>query len=247
MVVALGVLAGGACVINPGASGPTGSPASAPRVTVSELPRATAGSSVWVVATLGLNLRSAPDPQSQRLTTVDRGARLDVSQTQKVGSDTWLHVKTQGGDFEGWVLDRQDLVIHRSVSQHVEVGAGWSILFPSDWTPTSGNPATFTSPPGDAAGGSMLIQTADDPAKLLPMPTAAGKEQRQESPIEVYGFTTFLTIYKLDAGGYEYDVRAQFPKTKAAYLISYKETRASSADTTAFKQLLTSMIVPGEG
>ena len=247
-VLAFGLLGAGACLIGPGTSRSAGSEASAPRVAVSERSRGTpVANAVWVLSPVGLNIRSAPDPNSTRLTTVGQSARLDVSESQKVGSDTWLHVKTQSGQSEGWVVDRRDLVIHTPVSLHVETGAGWSILFPADWSPTSGNPATFTSAPGDPRGGSMLVQSAADPAQLVASPLAPGKEQRQESPIEVYGLTTFLTIYKLDAGGFEYDVRAQFPRSKVAYLFDYKETRATGADTSFFVQLLGSVIVPGEG
>jgi hypothetical protein len=195
---------------------------------------------------VGLNVRSAPDPQASKLTTLAQGARLDVSQKQTVGSDTWLHVKTESGQFEGWVIDRPDLVIHRAVSLHVESETGYSIMFPAEWSPASGNPATFTGPSG-STGGSMLIQTGDDPSKLTATPLAPARELRQEAPIEVYGRTTFMTIYKVDAGGFEFDVKVQFPKTKVAYLFDYKQPGGSDPDTSLFKQLLASVIVPGEG
>jgi hypothetical protein len=246
-VVAFALLGAAACVINPGSSSPGGSAATAPRVSASDAPSAPApGSAVYVVTPLGLNIHSAPDSAAPKITTIGQSARLDITETNKVGSETWLHVKTQSGQFAGWVLDRPDLVTHQRVSLHVEAGAGWSMLFPADWSPTSGNPATFTGAPGDTLGTSMLIQTAADPAQLLATPTTPGKELRQESPIEVYGLTTFLTVYRLDGGGYEYDVKAQFPKSKVAYLFNYKQTRAKDADTTMFKQLLDSVIVPGE-
>jgi hypothetical protein len=233
-----------ACVINPPSSGST---ASAPRIQVTEQARSgLSASSVWVVSAVGLNVRSAPDPQADRVTTVTQSARLDISEKRTVGSDTWLHVKTESGQFEGWVLDRPDLVIHRAMSLHVEQTSGYSVLFPAEWSPMSGNPATFTGPSGPT-GGSLLIQTADDPAKLTATPSSGGHELRQESPIEVYGRTTFLTIYKLDAGGFEYAVKVQFPKTKVAYLLDFKQPGGSDPDTSLFKQLLDSVIVPGEG
>lgn len=236
-----------ACVVNPPSSGTT---ASAPRVQVTLLPTGgPSANSVWVISTVGLNVRSDPDPQSSRLTTLVQGARLDVSGKQSVGTDTWLHVKTESGQFEGWVIDRPDLVIHRSVSLHVEQGSGpgtgYSIMFPSEWSPVSGNPATLTGPSGPT-GGSMLIQTSDDPAKLTATPLSPGKELRQQAPIEVYGRTTYLTIYKLDAGGFEYDVKVQFPKTKAAYLFDYKQPGGTDADTSLFVQLLASAVISGE-
>lgn len=200
-----------------------------------------------MLSTVGLNVRSAPDPQAQRIATVTQSVRLDVSETRKIGSDNWLHVSAQSAQVEGWVLDRADLIIHRAVSLHVSSSAGFSILFPSEWAPSSGNPTTFTGP-STADGGSMLIQTGDDPSKLLATPTAAGRELRQESPVEIYGRTTYLTIYRLDAGGYEYDVKVQFPKTKVYYLFNFKQPAArAEPDTGLFKQLLASAIVPGEG
>jgi hypothetical protein len=234
-----------ACVINPPSSGST---ASAPRIQVTEQVRSgLSTSSVWVLSPVGLNVHAAPDPQAGVVTTVTQSARLDISEKRTVGSDTWLHVKTQSGQFEGWVLDRPDLVIHRAMSLHVEESSGYSILFPAEWSPTSGNPATFTGPSDPATGGSLLVQTAGDPAQLTATPTSGGHELRQESPIEVYGRTTYLTIYKLDAGGYEYAVKVQFPKTKVAYLLDFKQPGGSDPSTSLFKQLLASVIVPGEG
>jgi hypothetical protein len=213
---------------------------------VTELPKSgLSTNAVWVVSVVGLNMHSSADVNSSRVATVAQGVRLDISEKSVVGPDTWLHVKSEGGNAEGWVLDRPDLVVHRQVSQHVEP-SGWSILFPAEWSPVSGNPATFTGSSGPS-GGSMLVQTADDPAKLMAAPISPGHELRQESPIEVYGRTTYLTVYKLDAGGFEFDVKVQFPKTKVAYLFDFKQPTGTDADTTLFKQLLTSVIVPGEG
>jgi hypothetical protein len=240
---ALGLLLAAACVINPSS---TPGAASAGRIAVTALPKSGLSSNaVWVVSPVGLNIHSSPDVNAARVATVAQGVRLDVSEKSAVGADSWLHVKSEGGNAEGWVLDRLDLVIHRQVSQHVEQ-SGWSILFPSEWSPVSGNPATFTGSSGPS-GGSMLIQTADDPAKLMATPISPGHELRQESPIEVYGRTTYLTVFKSDAGGFEFDVKTQFPKTKIAYLFDFKQPTGSDADASLFKQLLGSVIVPGEG
>lgn len=235
---------GAGCLINP-PSNPGA--ASAGRIAVTPVTRnVISNSSVWVVSPVGLNIHSSADVNATRVATVGQGVRLDISEKTTVGPDTWLHVRSEGGNAEGWVLDQPDLVIHRQVSQNVEA-SGWSILFPSEWSPVSGNPATFTGSSGPA-GGSMLIQTADDPAKLMATPISPGHEVRQESPIEVYGRTTYLTVYKSDAGGFEFDVKTQFPKTKVAYLFDFKQpTSGGEGDTSLFKQLLDSVIVPGEG
>jgi Bacterial SH3 domain len=240
---ALGLLLVAACTFNPPSTPGT---ASAGRQVVTEpSPTVNSKTAVWVVSAVGLNMHSSADVNATRVATVGQGVRLDISERTTVGPDTWLHVKSEGGT-EGWVLDQPDLVIHRQVSQHVEP-SGWSILFPAEWSPVSGNPATFTGGSG-AGGGSMLVQTAPDPTQLMPTPISTGHELRQESPIEVYGRTTYLTVYKLDAGGFEYDVKAQFPKTKVAYLFDFKDPSGTgSGDTSLFKQLLDSVIVPGEG
>jgi Bacterial SH3 domain len=244
LIGALGLALAAACTVNPPDNGQA---ASSGRVQVTERPSSgQVANAVWVISPVGLNVRSAPDLQATRITTLAQSVRLDISEKRAVGSDTWLHVRSEGGNAEGWVLDRPDLVIHRAVSLHVEQNSGYSILFPADWSPVSGNPATFTGSSGPG-GGSMLIQTADDTAKLAPNPISPGHELRQESPIEVYGRTTYITLYKLDAGGYEYDVKLQFPKSKVAYLFDFKQPGNGDADTTLFKQLLTSVIVPGEG
>jgi hypothetical protein len=243
-LLALALLAVAACTFNPPSGGGT---ASAPRVNVTEVPRSGASTNTaWVLSTVGLNIHSAPDTQASRVATVEQAVRLNISEKRMVGSDTWLHVKTEAGNAEGWVLDRSDLVIHREVSLHVEQGTGYSILFPADWSPVSGNPATFTGPTS-VGGGSMLIQTSDDTTKLMPTPISPGRELRQESPIEVYGRTTFATVYRSDAGGFEFSVKLQFPKTKVAYLFDFKQPGGADADTSLFKQLLGSVIVPGEG
>jgi Bacterial SH3 domain len=240
---ALGLLLGAGCTINPTSSGGA---ASSGRIVVTEVPKSgVSNNAVWVVSPVGLNIHSSADVNAARVTTVAQGVRLDITEKSTVGPDTWLHVKSEGGNAEGWVVDRPDLVIHRQVSQHVEP-SGWSILFPSEWSPVSGNPATFTGSSGPT-GGSMLVQTADDPAKLMATPVSPGHELRQESPIEVYGRTTYLTVFKLDAGGFEFDARVQFPKTKVAYLFNFKQPTGTDADTSLFKQLLASAIVPGEG
>lgn len=232
-----------ACLINPSSAGTV---ATAPRVSVTPLPTAGASGAVWVISTVGLNVRSQPDPNADRLATLVQATQLTVSGKQAVGPDTWLHVKTEDGQVEGWVLDRPDLVIHRAVSLHVEQSSGYSILFPADWSPTSGNPATFTGPSGPG-GGSLLVQTAADPTQLAATPTQPGQELRQESPIEVYGRTTYMTLYRSNGGGFEYVVKVQFPKTKVAYLFDFKQPSGDNPDISLFEALLQSVIVPGEG
>jgi hypothetical protein len=228
-----------ACTLNP----TTGNTASAPRVQVTEVPAApnTPANAVWVLTPIGVNVRASPDINSAKLTVIAQGARLDISQKQKTGDQTWLHVKSQSGQVEGWVLDSTDTVIHREVSQHVEQGA-YSNLFPAEWQLNSGNPATMAAPSGDAEQASLLIQTAPDTSALPATPTKLGQELRQEADLDLYGHPTFLTVYRLNAGGYEFTVKTKC-KT-LAYLLDYQQGARDQADTTLFKALLSSVYAP---
>jgi hypothetical protein len=206
---------------------------------VSELPKTPvpAGNSVWVLSPLGVNVRAAPDKQAERVTGIAQGARLDITESRKVGTDTWLHVKTQSQQFEGWVLDDPANVTHRAMSQHIE-DSGYSNLFPAEWQLSSGNPATMTAPPGDPEGAVLLIQTADDVAKLPTPPLNPGREVDNQ-PVDIYGATATLRVYRLDAGGYEFAARTKCKKN--AYLVDYKQAKKDQADLTLFRTLLASV------
>lgn len=213
-----------------------------PQVVISPVP--SGPPAVWVLAPVGVNLRQDADAGSQRLTTLRQGAQLDLLDSRKVGSKTWLHVKTQSGTFEGWVLDDPELVIKIAVDLHIDStpGGNYSVLAPRAWAVKSGNPATFTSPPSDPEGGELLIQTASDVDKLPATPTVPAKEQRQEV-VEIYGKTSFLTVYKADAGGWQFVTKVKFKNR--AYLFLYRATKGDGP-TDLYKQLLGSVIITDE-
>jgi hypothetical protein len=225
-----------ACVVSTSAT-----PTPIPSIVVTVRPGATPTpppAKAWVLTPLGLNVRQDADLQSARLSTLPQSVEMDITETRKVAGQTWLHVRAQSGRVDGWVLDSPELVIHRAVAQHIDLG--WSILFPDKWVFKEGNPATFTSPPSDTDGGLLLVHTSDDPARLLNTPLTTGKELRAEAPVEVYGKTTFITIYQLEAGGFEFasTVRGD---SKKAFLFDFKQSARAEADTTLFKQLLGSV------
>jgi len=223
--------------VNPEDSGsaPT---ASAPRTVVTELPTPTSARMVWVLAPLGLNVRADPSESAGVVASLSQGAQLIL-----VGSQAgWLRVGSKNGQINGWVKDDPELVIHRSVAQHADPG-GWSILFPGSWALKAGNPATFTAQPGDPEAASLLAQTADDPSKLLPAPASRGQAVRQEGPLLVYGKTAYLTVYKLEGGGFELSVVVQL-KARLAFLFLYRQSPRAEADTALFRQLLASVVVP---
>ncbi len=235
-----GPLAG--CLVNP----ETGHTASAPRVAVTQLATpapAGPGGVVYVLSPVGLNVRAGPGAAAERVGGLSQGSRLDVLGTTQADGRPWLHVRSRTGALDGWVLDDQELVIHREMAQHVESSSGYSNLFPAEWTLHSGNPATMESPTGDADPATLLVQSADSLDKLAATPvTAGGRELRQESPILVYGKTTYLTIYMLPGAGFEFVVKAKFEH--AAYLFDYRQGARPQPDTALFKTLLASVIVP---
>lgn len=191
----------------------------------------------WVLTPVGLNLRAQPDAASERLGTFQQGVQLDVLDHQS-GAQNWLKVRGHdSGTVVGWVLDSPDLLIHRSVALHYDPNQGWSILFPTEWTlSSSGAQTTFTG-----SGQLLSVVTGNAVANLPNTPLSAGHQVRQESPIEIYGKTTYLTVYQLDAGGFEYDSSAAF--AQKALLFSFRDTSARTSDTGLFKQLLASVIV----
>lgn len=217
--------------------------ASAPRVQVTQVPKApnTPSNAVWVLTPIGVNVRAGPDINSAKLAVIAQDARLDISETKKVGSETWLHVKSQSGQVEGWVLDSTETVIHREMAQHVEQSA-YSNLFPAEWQLSSGNPATMTAPSGGSEQAALVIQTGPDPNQLPATPTHPGQELRQEGNLDLYGKNVFLTIYRLNGGGFEFSVKTKC-KT-LAYLLDYQQGGHNQPDTSLFKALLSSVYAP---
>lgn len=234
--VSLGLAVLAACTLNPA---PSSNTASAPRTQVSEATRTpgTTPNSVWVLSPLGVNVRAAPDKQADRIAGIAQGARLDISETRKVGTETWLHVKSQSGQVEGWVLDDPTIVIHRAMSQHIDE-SGYSNLFPAEWTLSSGNPSLMTAPANDPEAGALLIQTADQDSKLPTPPLNPGKEIDNQY-VELYGKTAPARVYRLDGGGYEFALKTQCKKN--GYLIDYKQTKGDQPSPALFKTLLSSV------
>ena len=139
------------------------------------------------------------------------------------------------------MLDSPETVIHREMAQHVEQSA-YSNLFPAEWQLNSGNPATMTAPSGGAEQATLLIQTAPDPNQLPATPTHPGQELRQEANLDLYGKPVFLTVYRLNGGGYEFTVKTKCKSL--AYLLDYQQGARSQPDTGLFKALLSSTYAP---
>ncbi len=207
--------------------------------------------SVWVLTPLGLNVRADASTSAAKLATVAQGAELSVKDSRMVDSETWLSVHSATAGVDGWVLDRADLVIHLAVSLHIDAALGYSLVFPKTWDLKEGNPTVVTGPPTDPDGGQLLVQEAKDPSQLQSVPTTPGRELRQEGPLEVYGVTTFATIYKLDTGGFEFATQVRWTGsppgsvTPRAYLLLYRQSARSEPDTSLYKQLLAGVAFAG--
>lgn len=237
--------AGALLACSPGAGGAPG-PASASRAQAAPpnpAPSPSLPPAVWVLSTVGLNLRSQPGTQAQVVTTVGWGERLQVSGATDAEGGRWLHVRLPGGT-EGWVASRvgdSDTVTGRPMSQHWADSGLYRNLFPSDWSLQKGNPATFTSPPTDPEGATFTVQTADDTARLPKTPTSPGSSLRDEGPVLVYGLTEYFTVFKLDAGGYEFVLKMKAGRT--AYLFDYRQSGHTQPDTSLYRTLLGTVIL----
>jgi hypothetical protein len=237
-VLLLTAVAGSACLFGQSGSSPpassarTNQPSSGPS-------QAAVSKTVWVVTPVGLNLRSAPGTTAQVVTILPWGAKLTISETQVVGADTWLHVQTDAGS-AGWVQDSPAVVVHRSMSKHIE--SAYRHLYPSEWALQSGNPATLTSPTGDAEGITMTVATAADPAQLPMAPSSAGTGLGDDSA-QTGDKTYILHSYKLNSGGFESFV--SFKEGSTAYLFDFKQARGASPDTPLFRTILGSVLITG--
>ena len=223
------------CSLGGGSSSHTASSAT---VIVTSAPSAvpTGPTSAWVLSPVGLNLRAQPSASSTRLGTLARGVQLDVLGTQGAGGASWLHVRGHDGSgTDGWVLDDPELVIHRAVNLHFDSTAGWSLLFPAEWTLKTGTPTEFSGP-----GQVLQVWTSPQTQGLPDSPGAPGKEVRDEGPVVVYSTTTFITVYQLDAGGFEYDDRVKVADNR--YFHFRFRDSGPTPGTALFKQLLASVL-----
>lgn len=193
--------------------------------------------SVWVLTPVGLNMRAAPTATAERLAIVARGAQLDVLGSQSSGGQTWLHVRghnSSGSD--GWILDEPTLVIHRAVNPHFDSVNGWSLLFPAEWQLGTGTPTQFSG-----TGQLLQVWWGTDAKSLPAAPGSPGKEVRDEGPVDVDGRTTFLTVYQLDSGGYEYDDLVKVADNPVR-VFEFRFRDSSGGDTSLFKQLLAGVV-----
>jgi hypothetical protein len=127
----------------------------------------------------------------------------------------------------------------------VDTGNGYSLLFPDGWTQATDSPAVARF---DGFGGThheeLLVQTAAGVDGLQAVPSKPGHDLRDLGPIEVYGKTTFMSIYKLDSGGFELAVTLKWSDQKS-YLFLFRELDLPTEDTAAFQHFLDTVIIFG--
>jgi Bacterial SH3 domain len=234
VVLAIGGCGFGSSAPKPAAHHP--SPSARPSPSPSA---AVAASAYWVLATLGLRLHQAPDTASTVVTVLRPGAQLDVTEARTVGGVAWLHVHAHAqADLDGWVVNDPLLVTDIPMQQHDDAALGYTLLYPTAWTFTAGGAATsiFASSDGRQK---LTVEVADSLAHLPPEPTAAGKADHEEGPLDVYGKSPVLTYYKLDAGGWELFLSFLWANGRAFGFVF----RVPTADSALLKQVLASVII----
>ncbi len=239
MAAVLAMLAVGACGIGGTSTPKPAAHKPSPSASPSPSPPATAAASYWVLATLGLRLHQAPDPSSTVVTVIRPGAQLDATEARTVNGTAWVHVHAHAqSDLDGWVVNDPLLVTDIPMQQHDDASLGYSLLFPTAWTYSSGGPAQsfFTSADGRQK---LTVETADSLAHLPPEPTSAGKADHEEGPLDIYGKSPVLTYYKLDAGGWELFLSFLWANGRAFGFV-YREAQA---DSSLLKQILASVII----
>jgi hypothetical protein len=237
-VAVLAALAVGACGFGSSPAKPAAHKPS-PNAVASPSPSAAAAASYWVLATLGLRLHQDANPASTVVTVIRPGAQLDVSEARSVGGTAWLHVHAHAQpDIVGWVVNDPLLVTDIPMQQHDDASLGYSLLFPTAWTYTSGGPSQSFFTSADAKL-KLTIEVSDTLAHLPPEPTAAGKADHEEGPLDVYGKSPVLTYYKLDAGGWELFLSFLWASNRAFGVVF----REPQADSSLLKQILASVII----
>jgi hypothetical protein len=229
----LAMLAAGACGFG-STPAPKASHHPSPTPSVRASPSPQTASAYWVISTLGLRLHEAPDPASNVVTVLRTGARLDVSGSSQIGPQLWLHVSAHDSpDLVGWVLADPTLVTATAMQQHEDPTSGYTLLFPADWNFQAGgaNASFFNSPDGSTR---LTVETTDSVAHLPPEPTTPGTLASQAGPVDIYGTTQLVDVYKLSSGSFELATSFLYAPGRAFGFV----WRAPSGDLAPFSLIL---------
>ena len=217
---------------NPASSARRSSPTAAPGQA-----HATSGT-VWILPALGLQVHAQPSLSAKRVQTLGCGAKVSTVAQEHANGQNWLHVKGGDGNVDGWIVDSPQYVIDRSMTKY-SLGGTLTMLYPTTWAVQSGNPAIFTAPAGDPAGGSLHLQSAPAATSLPNLPMSSGTEDTgSESSVSVAGIPTQVFVYLTNGGGTEYFIERKLGTL--VYLIDLQQSQ-STPSTTFFLQLLASV------
>ncbi len=222
-------------------AGGGGNPASSARrssPTATPGPARASNGSVWILPALGLQVHSQPSLTAKRVYTLACGAKVSTVEQEHASGQDWLHVRDRHHSVDGWIVDSPQYVINRSMTSY-SLGGTLTMLYPTTWSVQSGNPAIFTAPAGDPAGGSLHLQSAAAATALPNLPLSAGTEDTgSESSISLAGIPTQVFVYLTNGGGTEYFIERKLGTL--VYLIDLQQPQ-STPSTTFFLQLLASV------
>src|SRR2546428_7988259 len=112
---------------------PAAAPNTRPSAAASATPSASPlPASIWVNAPLGVNLRTAPDPNAARLEALPQGAKADVIGSRDLASGSgWYQVKATDGQ-QGWLSAAY--VVTSDILRASSTGDGWSLMLPATFS-----------------------------------------------------------------------------------------------------------------
>lgn len=153
---------------------------------------------IWVNAPLGVNVRTAPSVNSQRLTALAQGTRADVIGQQTGGDGAlWYHVQP-AGQAAGWV--NGNYVVSAPIHT-VTTGEGWSLMLPDGYTLTRTGAGTVEVRNGQDATMPFLeiaVVSAGTPSVPAPMPVELRHDvpwvQDHVSTVAVWDSQPTLTV-----------------------------------------------------
>ncbi len=161
------------------------------------LPTTPAPTAVWVNAPLGVNVRAAPDVNSQRLTGLAQGTRATVL-GQRIGADgaLWYDVQPPGQS-AGWVNGRYVVTtpIHTATTDE-----GWSVMLPDGYTLTRTGPGAGEVRNDQVSAVPFLEITVSAPSSqdAAPVPVELRHDvawvQDHVATVSVWDYTPALTV-----------------------------------------------------
>jgi Bacterial SH3 domain len=191
--VAAGVAAAAAAGCGSATPAPTASHPPLARATASTQPRSggavSTGTSITVLAPLGLKLRDSGSPAGTVLGNLGQGTTVTVvSHSDQDGG--WYQVK--GETQTGWISDNPAYTSPRHFELYQSDAHGFSALYLDSWSFSEGAAAVLFRP---RSGGYPQITVATGPTlDAMGPPGMAGYSTVEVDPAEVFGITGVLKL-----------------------------------------------------